>query len=94
MNAENSRVWWALIEEITLRAEEMAGKKEIACCVRGYHIHMGSSNSGSAGVYSMEPTNVGKIFDVKYYSRKLLAYVFCVRKYFYKENKANYGIVN
>ena len=55
---------------------------------------MGSSNSGSAGVYSMEPTNVGKIFDVKYYLRKLLAYVFCVRKYFYKENKANYSIVN
>ena len=64
MNAENSHVWWALIEEITLRAEEMAGKKEIACCVRGYHIYMGSSNSGSAGVYSMEPTNIGKNFDV------------------------------
>ena len=30
-----SRVWWALIEEITPRAEEMAVEKEIACCVRG-----------------------------------------------------------
>ena len=30
---------WALIEEITPHAEEMAGEKEIACCVRGYHVY-------------------------------------------------------
>ena len=41
MNENNftSRVWWALIEEIALRAEEMAGEKEIACCARG-HVHV------------------------------------------------------
>ena len=40
-NNFTSRVWWAwaLIEEIAQRAEEMAGEKEIACCVRGYHIY-------------------------------------------------------
>ena len=36
-NNFTSRVWCALIEEIAARAKEMAGKKEIACCVRGYH---------------------------------------------------------
>jgi len=34
-----SRVWWTLIEEIALRAEEMAGEKEMACCVRGYYVY-------------------------------------------------------
>ena len=33
------QVWWALIEEITPRAEEMADEKEMACCVRGYHVY-------------------------------------------------------
>ena len=32
-------MWWELIEEIAPRAEEMAGEKEIACCVRGYHVY-------------------------------------------------------
>ena len=32
-------MWWALIEEMALCAEEMAGEKEIACCVRGYHVY-------------------------------------------------------
>ena len=32
-------MWWALIEEITPRAKEMACKKEMACCVRGYHVY-------------------------------------------------------
>ena len=40
---------------------------------------------------STEPTNVGKIFVVALYSRKIFSYVFCVRKYFYNENKANYS---
>ena len=31
-----SRVWWALI---ALCAEEMAVEKEMACCVRFYHIN-------------------------------------------------------
>ena len=38
-------------------AKEMAGEKEIACCVRGYHVYkdtyMGSSNWESAGVLSL-----------------------------------------
>ena len=33
-------------------------------------------------VCSTEPTNGGKIFIVKLYSRKIFSYVFCVRKYF------------
>ena len=37
-NNFTSRVWWALIEDIVQRAEEMAGKKKMACCVRGYHV--------------------------------------------------------
>ena len=39
--AENnftSRVWWALIEELTPRAEEMACEKEMGCCVRDYYV--------------------------------------------------------
>ena len=31
-------MWWTLIEEIAPRAEEMASEKEIACCVRDYHV--------------------------------------------------------
>ena len=42
-------------------------------------------------VCSREPTNVGKYFVVKLYSCKIFSYVFCVRKYFYNKNKANYG---
>ena len=56
-NNFTSRVWWALIEEIALRVEEMACENEMACCVRGYHVrirgYMGSSNWGSAGVSSL-----------------------------------------
>ena len=65
-------MWWALIEEIAQRAEEMAGEKEIACCVRGYHIYQDiwAAAIQKVLVCSMEPTNVGKIFAVKLYSRK------------------------
>ena len=38
-NNFTSRVWWALIKKITPHSEEMAGEKEIACCVRGYHVY-------------------------------------------------------
>ena len=34
-----SRVWWALIEEIAPLAKEMAAEKDMACCVRGYHVY-------------------------------------------------------
>ena len=33
------RVWWAIIEEIAPHAEEMAGEKEMVCCVRSYHVY-------------------------------------------------------
>ena len=32
-------MWWALIHKITLHAKGMAGEKEMACCVRGYHVY-------------------------------------------------------
>ena len=56
-------MWWALIEEIASRAEEMAGEKEIACCVRGYHIYkdIWAAATREVLVHSMEPTNSGKI---------------------------------
>ena len=47
-------MWWALIEEIAPRAEEMAGEKEMARYLKGYHVYihgyMGSSNCGGAGM--------------------------------------------
>ena len=70
MNKNNftSRVWWTLIEEITPRAEEMAGEKEIACCVRGYHIYQDiwAAAIWEVLVCSTEPTNIGRIFVVKF----------------------------
>ena len=70
-----------IIEEITPRAEELAGEKEMACCVRGYHIYkdIWAAAVWEVLVCSMEPTNIGKIFIVKLYLRKIFSYVFCVR---------------
>ena len=81
-------MWWALIEEIALHAEEMACEKETACCVRGYHVYkyIWASAIGEVLVCSREPTNV--VFVVKLYSRKIFFYVFCARKYFYNEKKS------
>ena len=74
------------------RAEEMAGEKKIACCVRD-HVYKDIWATAIREVLmcSMEPTNVAKIFVVKLYSRKIFSYVFCIQKYFYNKNKANYG---
>ena len=82
-------MWCALNEEIAPRAEEIAVEKEIACCVRGYHVYLDiwAAAIREVLVCSTEPTNVKNIFIVKLYSRKIFSYVFCVRKYF---NKANY----
>ena len=93
-NNFTSRVWWALIEEIAPRAKEMTDEKEIACCVRGYHVYkdIWAAAIWEVLVCSTEPTNIGKIFVVELYARKIFSYVFCVRKYFYNKNKANYGI--
>ena len=67
-NNFTSHVWWALIEEIASHAEEMAGEKEIACCVRGYHIYkdIWAAAIRKVLVCSTEPTNIGKIFVVNY----------------------------
>ena len=70
-----SRMWWALIEGIILRAEEMASEKEMACCVRGYHVYKDIWAAAILEVLmcSMEPTNVGKIFFVELYSCKIFS---------------------
>ena len=66
-------MWWALIEEIALCAEEMACEKEMACCVRGYHVYkdMWAAAIGEVLVCSREPTNEGKIIIVKLYLHKI-----------------------
>ena len=88
-------MWWALIEEIAPRAEEMAGEKEIACCVRGHvYLDIWAAAIRKVLVCSTELTNVGgKIFVVKFIRVKYFRTFssVCVRKYFYDENKANYG---
>jgi len=86
-------MWWALIDEIAPHAEEIAAEKEMACCARCYHVYkdIWAAAIREVLVCSTKPTNVRKIFVVKLYSRKIFSYVFCVRKYFYNENKANYG---
>ena len=97
-NNFTNRMWWALIEEIAPRAENrdrwLHGEKEIACCVRGYHVYkdIRAASIREVLVCSTEPTNVGKILRCKIHSCKIFSYVFYVRKYFYNENKANYGI--
>ena len=67
-NNFTSRVWWALIEEIAPRAEEMAGEKEIACCVRAHvYLDIWAAAIRKVLVCSTELTNVGgKIFVVKF----------------------------
>ena len=52
-------VWWALIEQITSRAKEMACKKKMTCCVRGYHVY--KDIWAAAIVYSKDLTNAEKI---------------------------------
>ena len=44
-----------------LRTEEIAGEKEMACCVRGHHIckDIWAAAIGEGLVCSKEPTNVG-----------------------------------
>ena len=64
INNFTSRVcMWLAFEEITPRAEEMAGEKDTACCVRGYHVYkdIWAAAIQEVLVSSTEPTNVGKI---------------------------------
>ena len=64
-NNFTSRVWWALIEEIISCAEEMACEKEMACCVRGYHVYKDTwaAAIGEALVCSREPSNAEKFLS-------------------------------
>ena len=59
-------MWWALIEEIAPRAEEMACEKEMVCCARGYQVYkdIWAAAIGELLVCSRERTNVGEIFVV------------------------------
>ena len=82
-------MWWALIEEIALRSEEIACEKEMACCVRVYHVYedmLAAAIGESAGVSLLVCrcwcVVVGKIFIVKLYLHKIFSYVFCVRTFF------------
>ena len=72
----SSRVWWALIEEFVPRAEEMAGEKEMACCVRGSHIYkdLWAVAIGEVLVCSREPAHVA--------DRKKIRYKLYLCKYF------------
>jgi len=68
----------------------------MAYYVRGYHVYkdIWPAAIREVLVRTTEPTNVGKIFIVELYSRKIFLYIFCVQKYFYNDNKANYGSNN
>ena len=57
----------------------MACEKEMASCVRGYHIY---NNIWAAAI-----EEVLFCFTVKLYSCKIFSYVFCVQKYFYNKKK-------
>ena len=61
-NNFTSHMWRALIEEIALRAEEMACEKKMACCVSGYHVYKDTwaAAIGEVLACSREPTNKEK----------------------------------
>ena len=82
-------MWCALIEEIAAHA------KEIACCIKGYHEYKDIEAAATREVLVCRRWRavVGKIFVLKLYLCKIFSYVFCVRKYFCNEKKANYGIM-
>ena len=82
-------MWCALIEEITARAKEMAGEKEMAYCIKGYHEYKDIEAAATREVLvcGRWRTVVGKNFVVQLYSCKIFSYVFCVRKYFCNEKK-------
>ena len=84
-------MWWALIEEISAHGEEIANEKVIACCVRNtmytriyWQQQLGKSWCVVAGMSSLE-----KFFNVKFYSRKIFSYTFCVHKNCFTTNYGN-----
>ena len=68
-------MWWALIEEIAPRAEEMAGENEMACCVRGYHLY---KDIWAAAIGKVLVCRHWCVIDRKIFNVKI---IFCV-KYF------------
>ena len=64
-----SHVWWALTEEITPLAEEMACETDMACCVRGYHVYKDTwaAATGEVLVRSREPINAENLHKIFLY---------------------------
>ena len=71
----------------------MACEKEMACCVRGYHVYKDilAAAIGEVLACSREPTNAEKFHRKKYIRVKYFRPFVFVRKYFYNEIKADYG---
>ena len=84
-------MWWALIEEISAHGEEIANEKVIACCVRGYHVYKDilAAAIGEILVCRCWYVVIGKIFNVKFYSRKIFSYTLCVHKNCFTTNYGN-----
>ena len=87
-NNFTSCLWWALIEEIEPRAEEVACKNMMACCVEDYHVYdIWAAAIGEMLVCSREPTNEGKNFAAKLnYFRMFSVY----ENIYKKKKKMNY----
>ena len=80
-------MWWALIEKI---AEEMAGEKKLACCIKGYHVYKDTwaAAFGEVLVCSREPTNAAdRNFHCKLTCILAISYVSCIQKYFTTKKK-------
>ena len=62
--------------------------------VRGYHVYkdIWAAAIREVLVCSTEPTNVGTIFVVKLYSRKIFSYVFCVATKIFLRRIAFYAL--
>ena len=74
-------MWCALFEEITARAEEIAGEKKTTFRVKGYDEYkdIEAAAFGEVLVFRRWRAVVGKFFVVKLYSRKIFLYVLCTK---------------
>ena len=91
-------MWWALIEEITPRAKEMTGEKQMVWCVRGYHIYKSiwAAAIGELLVCRCWCVVIGKFSLLKNYIHIKYFHTLSVfEKIFYNEKrrkKVNYNI--
>ena len=87
-------MWWVSIEEIAPRANEIAGEKEMACCVRGYHVYMYEDMLAAVNekvlVCRCWCVVGGKIFVVKLFLCKYFG-MFSVYENIFTTKKANYS---